>query len=49
MYFNNGWANVELGPARGLRSHDKRQVLAERDAHREIAREFDRHLRGRAR
>ena len=38
MYFSNGWAKVELGLARGLRSYDKRQVLAERDAQKEIAR-----------
>lgn len=47
MYFNNGWAKVELGLARGLRTYDKRQVLATRDAQREIARELGRHLKGR--
>jgi SsrA-binding protein len=47
MYFSNGWAKVELGLARGLRSYDKRQVLAERDAKREIARQLGRHLKGR--
>ena len=47
MYFSNGWAKVELGMARGLRSYDKRQVMAERDAQKEIAREFGRHLKGR--
>ena len=36
------WAKVELGLARGLKSYDKRQVLAERDARREIAREMGR-------
>lgn len=46
MYFANGWAKVELGLARGLRSYDKRQALATRDAHREIARELGRHLKG---
>jgi SsrA-binding protein len=46
MYFQNGWAKVELGLAKGLRSYDKRQVLAERDAKREIAREMGRHLKG---
>jgi SsrA-binding protein len=46
MYFDNGWAKVELGLGRGLRSFDKRQVLAERDANREIARELGRHLKG---
>jgi SsrA-binding protein len=47
MYFNNGWAKVELGLARGLRSYDKRQVLAARDAQKEIAREMGRRLKGR--
>ncbi|WP_250035268.1 SsrA-binding protein SmpB [Paractinoplanes maris] len=47
LYFNEGWAKVELGLARGLRSYDKRQVLAERDAQREIAREMGRRLKGR--
>jgi SsrA-binding protein len=46
MYFENGWAKVELALARGRRSWDKRQVLAERDADREIAREMGRHLKG---
>jgi SsrA-binding protein len=47
LYFNNGWAKVELGLARGLKSYDKRQVLAERDARKEIAREMGRRLKGR--
>ena len=47
MYFSNGWAKVELGMARGLKSYDKRQVLAERDARNEIAREMGRRLKGR--
>ena len=46
MYFEGGWAKVELGLAKGLRSFDKRQVMAERDANREIARELGRHLKG---
>ncbi|SIR82554.1 SsrA-binding protein SmpB [Micromonospora avicenniae] len=49
MYFENGWAKVELALARGRRSYDKRQALAERDANREIARELGRHLKGRTR
>ena len=48
MYFADGWAKVELGLARGRRSYDKRQALAERDAKREIAREMGRRLKGRA-
>ncbi|MFF5218769.1 SsrA-binding protein SmpB [Micromonospora sp. NPDC000442] len=47
MYFSGGWAKVELALARGRRSYDKRQVLAERDANREIARELGRRLKGR--
>ncbi|MBB5826474.1 SsrA-binding protein SmpB [Micromonospora carbonacea] len=46
LYFSNGWAKVELGLARGRRSYDKRQALAERDAKREIARELGRRLKG---
>ncbi|WBB68108.1 SsrA-binding protein SmpB [Micromonospora sp. WMMD812] len=49
MYFDNGWAKVELALAQGRRSYDKRQALAERDANREIARELGRHLKGRPR
>jgi SsrA-binding protein len=48
MYFHNGWAKVEIGLARGKRIYDKRQALAERDANREIAREFSRRLKGRS-
>ena len=47
MYFSDGWAKVELGLARGLRLYDKRQVLAERDAQKEIARAMGRRLKGR--
>ena len=47
LYFNDGWAKVELGLARGLRSFDKRQAIATRDANREIARQLGRHLKGR--
>ena len=47
LYFSNGWAKVELGLARGLRSYDKRQAMAERDANREMARELGRRLKGR--
>ncbi len=46
MYFENGWAKVELAVARGKSSYDKRQVLAQRDADREIARHMGRHLKG---
>jgi SsrA-binding protein len=46
LYFNDGWAKVELALARGLRSYDKRQALAARDAQREIAKHLGRHLKG---
>jgi SsrA-binding protein len=49
LYFSEGWAKVELGLARGLRSYDKRQVLAKKEADREIARQLGRHLKGRPR
>ncbi len=49
MYFSNGWAKVELALARGKKSYDKRQAIAERDANREIARAVGRHLKGRPR
>ncbi len=47
MYFDNGWAKLELGLARGKRDYDKRQAMAERDANMEIARAFSRHLKAR--
>ena len=43
LYFKDGRAKVELALARGKRTYDKRQDLAERDA----AREVDRALRRR--
>ena len=45
LYFKDGWAKVELGLARGLRSYDKRQALAARDARREIESEMGRRLK----
>jgi SsrA-binding protein len=49
MYFRDGWVKVEIALARGRRSFDKRQAIAERDAGREIARELSDRLRGRRR
>jgi SsrA-binding protein len=46
LYFSDGWAKVELGLARGKRSYDKRQDLAQRDANREIARAMGRRGKG---
>jgi SsrA-binding protein len=46
MYFSDGWAKVELGLARGKKSYDKRQDLAQRDANREITRAMGRRNKG---
>jgi SsrA-binding protein len=46
VYFNNGYAKVELGLARGKKTWDKRQDLAKRDADREIARVMGRRRKG---
>jgi len=35
MYFERGYAKVELGLARGKKFYDKRRAIAERDAQRE--------------
>jgi SsrA-binding protein len=49
LYFQDGWAKVEIALARGRRSFDKRQAIARRDADREIARELSDRIRGRRR
>jgi SsrA-binding protein len=49
LYFQDGWAKVEIALARGRRSFDKRQAIAQRDADQEIARELSDRLRGRRR
>jgi SsrA-binding protein len=46
LYIKDGKAKLELGLARGRRLYDKRRVLAERDANREIARAQRRGTRG---
>lgn len=38
LYFKNGTVKVELGVGKGRKLHDKRQVVAERDAQREMDR-----------
>jgi SsrA-binding protein len=38
MYFKDGCVKVELALARGRERHDKRRVIAERDAQRQIER-----------
>lgn len=47
LYFNNGYAKVELGVAEGRKAHDKRQAIAERDATREMQRATGRRSKGR--
>jgi SsrA-binding protein len=39
LYIRDGRAKLELGIARGKKSHDKRRTIAERDQRRELARE----------
>ena len=46
VYFNNGYAKVELGLAKGKKTYDKRQDLATRDAQREINRAVGRRAKG---
>jgi SsrA-binding protein len=46
LYFSDGWAKVEIALARGKRSYDKRQALAQRDAEREITRALGRRGKG---
>jgi len=38
LYFSRGYAKLLLGVAKGKKTHDKRQSIAERDAKREIQR-----------
>lgn len=46
IYFKDGYAKVELALARGRKSYDKRQAIAERDAKREAERATGRHAKG---
>ncbi|WP_305783506.1 SsrA-binding protein SmpB [Symbioplanes lichenis] len=46
LYFNEGWAKVELALAKGRKEYDKRQAIAKRDADKEIARALGRSLKG---
>lgn len=47
VYFTHGLAKVELGVARGKKSHDHRQAIAAREASREMDRARKRFERGR--
>lgn len=42
VYFTHGLAKVELALARGRRTHEKRQAIAEREHRREMERELGR-------
>ena len=46
LYFKEGRAKVEVAVARGRKSHDKRQVMAERDANKEIRNAMGRNAKG---
>ncbi len=46
LYFKDGYAKVEIALARGKKSYDKRQTLAERDATRETQRAPGRRRKG---
>ncbi|WP_250279160.1 SsrA-binding protein SmpB [Frankia sp. Cppng1_Ct_nod] len=47
LYFKDGRAKVEVALARGRKTYDKRHVLAERDASREVSRALGRRAKGR--
>jgi len=46
LYFKDGRAKVEIALARGKKTWDKRQALAERDATREVEQAIGRRLKG---
>jgi SsrA-binding protein len=46
LYFSDGRAKVEIALARGKKTWDKRQALAERQAAREIEQAVGRRLKG---
>jgi SsrA-binding protein len=48
LYFKDGYAKVEIALARGKKTYDKRQTLAERQATRETERAISHRARGRA-
>ena len=49
LYFLGGRAKVEIGLGKGRKAHDKRQVMAERDAAKEIRNAMGREAKGRVR
>jgi len=46
MYFKDGYAKVEVALARGRKSYDKRQAIAERESKRETERATGRRSKG---
>jgi SsrA-binding protein len=46
LYFNDGYAKVDLAVARGRKSYDKRQAIAERESKREADRATGRRTKG---
>ena len=46
LYFKDGYAKVDLAVARGRKSYDKRQAIAERESRREIDRAAGRRSKG---
>jgi SsrA-binding protein len=47
LYFKDGKVKATLALAKGKKSYDKRQDLAERDSRREMERAFGRYVKGR--
>ena len=47
LYFKDGYAKVEIAVARGRKSYDKRQAIAERESKRETERAIGRRDKGR--
>ena len=45
LYFQDGFAKVEIALAHGKRAYDKRATIAERDAKRDMAKAMGRHLK----
>jgi len=46
LYFDDGYAKVEIGVAQGRRSYDKRHAIAERESKREVERALGRRNKG---
>jgi SsrA-binding protein len=46
LYFKDGYAKVEIAVARGRKSYDKRQAIAERDSKRDTQRLVGRRAKG---